>query len=160
MTNSDTATSYCLFRTEGMWFAIGALQIREVIACPRWAEVPRSHSMLAGLYHEGSEFLPVLQLPSSVDTSTIRSEERHRQMLVIEGPNGPWGFLVNQVVGIESFEFSHEQDAFVDDWCTAVMGTATWQKDIVRVLNADGLYRHAEGALKRNWAAEPIAAPN
>ena len=72
-------------------------------------------------------------------------------MLVLHGPNGDWALLIDQVHGIESLECSLDAEGYCDDWSTAVMGTSTLNEQIVRILNADGLYRLAEQMLKRDW---------
>lgn len=142
------AEKYCVFLTGGLWFALPATSIREVAGRPTLAMVPRSNSVLAGLCHEGSEFLPVLRLPSRASVPSHSSEQ---QMLVLHGPNGVWALVIDQVHGIESLECSHDAEGYCDDWSTAVMGTSTWNEHIVRVLNPDGLYRLAEQMLKRDW---------
>ena len=147
---------YCVFQIGGMWFAITATQIREVTPRPELARIPRASDVLAGLWHEGSEFLPVLRLPSRTSrkpSDVVSSGPAHElKTLVLHGPNGPWGLLIDEVHGIESLECSHDAEVYCDDWSTAVMGTSAWQGDVVRILSPDGLYRLAEQILKRTWA--------
>ncbi len=140
---------YCVFVTGGTWFAFPATSIREVAGRPTLAIVPRSNPVLAGLCHEGSEFLPVLRLPSRASHASHSSEQK---MLVLNGPNGAWALLIDQVHGIESLECSHDAEGYFDDWSTAVMGTSTLNDNFVRILNPDGLYRLAEQMLQRDWA--------
>ncbi len=153
--NAPTGEYYCVFLTGGVWFAIPAKVIREVAGRPTLATVPRSDPVLAGICHEGGEFIPVLRLPSRAGADLNRpSRESDEQMLVLYGPNGAWGLLIDQVHGIESLECLQDAEGYCDDWSTAVMGTSTLkdQKDqVVRILNPDGLYRLAEQMLKRDW---------
>ena len=152
--NAPASEQYCVFLVGGIWFALPATLIREVAAKPTIAAVPLSNSALAGLCHEGSEFLPVIRLPSRLSSNEPAQKpcSLERQMLVLNGPNGPWGLLIDQVHGIESLECSHDAEGYCDDWSTAVMGTSAWQDQIVRILHADGLYRLAEQMLKRDWS--------
>ncbi len=147
--DAPVAEKYCVFLTGGLWFALPATLIREVVGRPTLAIVPRSNPVLAGLCHEGSEFLPVLRLPSRASHASHSSEQK---MLVLNGPNGAWALLIDQVHGIESLECSHDAEGYFDDWSMAVMGTSTLNDNFVRILNPDGLYRFAEQMLKRDWA--------
>jgi len=147
--SAPEAEKYCVFLTGGIWFALSATMIREVAGRPTLAIVPRSNPVLAGLCHEGSEFLPVLRLPSRASQPSHASEQK---MLILHGPNGAWALLIDEVHGIESLECSHDTEGYFDDWSTAVMGTSTWNKQFVRILNPDGLYRLAEQMLQRDWA--------
>ena len=151
--HAPTGEAYCVFSVGGVVFALPATQIREVAARPTLATVPRANSALAGLCHEGSEFLPVLRLPSRTSDHLASSRDSsEQQMLVLHGPNGAWALLIDQVLGIESLECSYDAEGYCDDWSTAVMGTSTSNDQIVRILHPDGLYRLTEQTLKRDWA--------
>ena len=57
---------YCVFEVDSEFFAASATQIREITSKPDYAKAPCSSPILAGLWHEGSEFVPVLRIPFQI----------------------------------------------------------------------------------------------
>ena len=142
--------SFCVFQIGDALFALGAAHLREVALRPKLASIPNSHVALGGLWHEGSEFIPVLRMP----TQSSESDSSERHVMVVMGSQGAWGLLVDRVHGIEPLELSrNDADCVHDDWTMAQIGASRWNEQLVRILNADGLYRLIEEILKRTWAA-------
>ncbi len=136
---------YCVFEVDSEFFAASATQIREITSKPDYAKAPCSSPILAGLWHEGSEFVPVLRIPFQ-----IGEPQNETQLLVVHGQSGRWGLLVEQVHTIESIDCS--QGGPQDEWATALIGMSIWKGNSVRVLNLDGLYRLAEDRLQLEWS--------
>ena len=73
-----------------------------------------------------------------------------QQIVVVSSASGPWALLVDRVVGLLPLEVSLCSDVGASHgWSAAVMGSATHQKQIVQVLDANALFRLAEDALNR-----------
>ena len=144
---TPAADHFCVFEFATEFFAVSAKQIREIRSKPNFALVPGVAHVLAGLWHEGSEFVPVLRLPIS-HSATTPSES---QMAVIHGASGRWALLVDQVHNIEEIECS-QGGVGIDNAETFVMGMSTWKGHSVRVLSLDAIYRSAEASLRQDWA--------
>lgn len=143
-----TATDhYCVFDVAGEVFAASAMQIREITSKPDYAKVPGASLLFAGLWHEGSEFLPMLRLPFQSECHP----ERETQVLIVHGPHGRWCLLVDQVHTVATIECSHHGDASNTEWSSAMLGMSTWEGRSVRVLNLDGLYRLSEQLIESGW---------
>ena len=140
--------SYCVFSANGEWFAMPTVHVRDVVASPSPTTVPRSSPMLAGLSHTGSEFLPMLQLSAG---------DRNSQMLVLDGPQGHWGLLVESVASVQMLECSTECCGQQDEWSAVVIGSSTFRNRPVRVLDAGRLYGLAAEMLQTYWAVEGLA---
>lgn len=146
----SASNHYCIFQVAGDFFAAAATQIREITSKPGYATAPCSSSVLAGVWHEGSEFLPMLRLPFQANSDP--DNETH--VLVIHGPFGRWGLLVDHVHNIATIECSQGNEACNNEWSTALMGMSTWNGQSVRVLNLDGLYRLSEEMLEYDWTRQ------
>lgn len=136
---------FCIFEVGKEFFAAAAKQIREVTSKPSFAAVPGVAPVVAGLWHEGSEFVPVLRLPF------LRSENSHHesQILVVHGAAGRWALLVDQVHNIAAIEVSRGGGETGQP--SVVMGMSQWNGHSVRVVNLDALYRSAEEGLQQHW---------
>lgn len=141
-----TADQFCVFEVAQHYYAVSATQIREITAKPDFSKAPCSTLMLAGIWHEGSEFLPVLRMPFQSSIS-----EKESQVLVIHGQNGRWALLVDQVHNIVPLECSQGNQGESNEWNAALQGMATWKGRPVRVMNLDGLYRLIEAQLQDEW---------
>jgi chemotaxis signal transduction protein len=143
-------SSHCIFNSGEGWFALPTVNVRRVVGNPSVALIPRSHPILAGLCHAGSEFIPVLRLSKA-------NADANGQMLVVDGPNGRWGLLVEHIVSIELIECSSDTDGHQDEWSTAITGSSLFRNRIVRVLSSDELYLLAERTLRTDWSNAGIA---
>ena len=142
---------YCVFRRGIFWFALPALSVREVLLRPAITLVPNARALLTGLCHVRSEFLPVLNLGPLLggDAPLLTSEA---QMLVVESADGHWGLLVDQVAALTPLETSVAPEENSTPWFTAVLGWATYQDQLVRVLEPAVFYRMAESCFEEGWA--------
>lgn len=146
------ADKHCVFRCGGSWFSMPATAVREVAMAPDLVRVPGSHTVLAGLCHLRNEFVPILLLGGLLGESGGHRTAAQK-LLVISGSSGDWGLLIDEIVALESVETSLNPELRLQDGrYAAVMGTATYQNQVIRVLDAHSLYRRAEEALQICWS--------
>jgi chemotaxis signal transduction protein len=142
---------YCIVRKGNSWFAIPALSVREITSSDSAIPVPRSHPVLAGLCQLRNEFLPVLRLFDRTEQEPS-APKRDTPLLVITGLSGTWAFEVDEIAGLASLDVSVDADTRSSDgWLAAVMGSATYRDKVVRLLDANRLYRLAERELRGAW---------
>ena len=144
---------FCIFEVGENFFAAPASQVREITTIPKYAKVPCDIPVLAGLWHEGSEFLPVLRIPGQEV-----SPELETQVLIAHSPGGRWGLLVERVHNVEVIECSQTTAGALGEWSSALMGMSTWKGNSVRVLSLDGFYRMAEMQLSDAGIHSPAVA--
>jgi chemotaxis signal transduction protein len=150
---------HCVFRCGSSWFSVPATSVREISIAPELVRVPGSHDSLEGLGHLRSEFIPVISLGSLLDIERCETSDDHDRLLVFSG-NSPWSLLIDEAAALESLETIVTPEVRSDDaQLTAVIGTAMFRDQIVRVLNPNSLYRLAQQALEELWAEAPIRQP-
>jgi chemotaxis signal transduction protein len=144
------ASMHCVFRRGGSYFALPAASVREVAPRPPIASVPHSGPALIGLCHVRSEFLPVLSLQTLVaDCAAALPSEQ--QMLVVNGADGPWGLLVDQVVALDSVEASMPMETGTDDpFGGAIVGWGAYADQVVRVIHPQRFHQMAEQAIREH----------
>lgn len=154
MTTSSTQTGerYCVFRIGSVWFALPALKAREVSFRPNVVPISGCAAILAGLCHFRNEFLAVLSLRQLLPEASTGSS-REAQILVVNGDEGPWAILVDEVVALESLEaITASESSDGDDWSDVIVGWATFRDHSVRILEPEMLYQLAFEVLQRSWA--------
>lgn len=142
-------TAYCVFRIGSIWLALPAKVVREVMTKPRMVAIPRSHPVLSGMSNLRSEFVPVLNF------SSLFPEESQGQegfMLVIEEASGDWGLVVDEVTSLVSLEASNAPDEGREGWETTIVGWASYQEKIVRILDSIRFRELAAIALNPEYA--------
>ena len=152
-TLSDLSSSdkHCVFRCGTSWFSVPAVSVREISIAPGLVRVPDCHQSLAGLCHLRSEFVPVLSLGTLLGVDDTDISHSHDRLLLMGG-SSQWALLIAEAAALESLETIVTPEARMDDTkLTAVMGTAMYRDQIVRVLNPNSLYRLAQQALEDLW---------
>lgn len=132
--------THCVFRRAHSWFALPALSVREVLFRPEIVAVPFSGEMISGLCHLRSEFLAVVNLNGllSEDAAGYSTEQ---QVIVVNGPEGPWALLVDEVDGLAALETTAVSTGAERDNSSGLVGArAVRGSDIVQVLEPDRLY--------------------
>jgi chemotaxis signal transduction protein len=153
--SEQACEKYCVFQRGDSLFAILATSVREVGLRPKISSVPGSHEILAGLAHIRNEFLPFVRLNESAGYDQ-RGPSDEAQMVIVSGDNGPWGLLVDRVIGLLPLEVSLCSDMHgAQGWLAAVMGSATLDHRVVRVLDERALNRLATETLNHYWIDEP-----
>lgn len=141
---------YCLFNRATATFGMLASVVREVASRPPITIVPDADPSLAGICHIRNEFLPVLHLREFAAREQGRGTEQ--QIIVVSAASGPWALLVDRVIGLLPLEVSLCSDVGASHgWSAAVMGSATYQNQVVQVLDANAMLRLAEDVLNRHW---------
>ena len=78
-------------------------------------------------------------------------------MLVLDGPQGHWGLLVESVASVQLLECSTECCEQQDEWSAVVVGSSNFRDCAVRVLDAGRLYGLAAEMLQTHWSVEGLA---
>jgi hypothetical protein len=78
-------------------------------------------------------------------------------MLVLDGPQGHWGLLVESVASVQLLECSTECCEQQDEWSAVVVGLSNFRDCAVRVLDAGRLYGLAAEMLQTHWSVEGLA---
>lgn len=133
--------THCLFRVGTFWLALPADVIRKVMPRPGLVTVPGTADLIVGLCHVQGQFVPVLTLNSLFPDSAGTNEP---QLLLIDDVNGPWGLLADEVSALAALELSNVPDS-EGGWETVVMGWATHDQKVVRILDHVRLRELAAG---------------
>jgi chemotaxis signal transduction protein len=143
---------FCLFRSGTSWFAVPAACVQEVSFRPQVMPVPSAAAVLAGLCHFRNEFLAALSLRRLLpDVASATATES--QIIVLQGGDGPWALLVDEVAALETLDASSSLDSDNDgDWADVVTAWATFRDHSVRILDPDTFYRLAHKALHGSWS--------
>lgn len=155
-----SSDKHCVFRCGNSWYSVPAVAVREISVAPKLVRVPDSHRSLAGLCHLRSEFVPVLSLGTLLDGEGLETAHDHDRLLVLSG-SSVWALLIVEAAALESLETIVTPEARMDDVrISAVLGTAMYRDQIVRVLNPNNLYRLAQQALEECWRRpQPASQP-
>ncbi len=150
--NLDVAQKYCVFQSADSWFGFPCLNIRRVIPRPSITRMPFSDPVLRGLSHIQNEFVPVYSLRSLLNVE-YESNDCEQQLMVLSGPQNPWALLIDRSVGLAELETSWSALAQMgeDRWSKVVVGSATYQNHVLRVLDPDAIYRYAMTLLESYW---------
>lgn len=125
-------TAYCVFRRGAVWLALPAYALRRVISSQDLVAVPMSPPVLAGICHRQGEFLPVLTLDPVMN---LTSRQSQRLMLVIDDLDGNWGLLVDEVKALVRLDVSNPGAISNADASSIVTGWATFDEEVVRILD-------------------------
>jgi purine-binding chemotaxis protein CheW len=141
---------YCVVRRGASRFAVASLAVREVVPPDCFVSLPGSPTTVAGLCHQRNEFLVVLNLESLA--GDVPSSADRSQVLVLSGPHGPWGVLIDAVEALVTLDVSVDSEPKpMASWDGSVLGCATHNDHVVRVLDVNSLYRFAEQTLGGSW---------
>ena len=154
----DNSERFCVFRSGGIWFGIPALAVRSVAPRPEITPAPHSDPMLKGLCHIQNEFIAVVSLQALTQIQYETLPDAEQQLLTILGPQGPWGLLIDEAVSLAVLEtsistFSNHQDK----WSKVTVGSATFQNQVLQILDPTAIYTYASDLLDMYWqsASQP-----
>ena len=133
---TQTEDHHCIFEVAGEFFSTPAIQIREIVAKPRYSKVPCANTLIAGLWHEGSEFIPLIRLPFQ-DGFDPSSES---QVLVVNNATTAWGLLVDKVLTIAPIECSTATDDGDSEIRQVLKGKSIWEGRSLRVVDLSVIY--------------------
>lgn len=148
----DDRERHCVFCCDDQWYGIPALVVRTIVPCPELTSVPFSDPILVGVCQIQNEFLPVVSLRALTQIQYESVSNGEQQVMVLNGPAGPWGLLVDRAVALASLEmsissFSNQQDR----WAKAILGSATYQEHVLSVLDPAAVFEYARQLIDGYW---------
>ncbi len=148
----DNSERFCVFRSGEGWFGIPALAVRSIVPRPEITITPQSDPILKGLCHLQNEFFSVISLQALPQIQYDTSPESEQQLLIIHGPQGPWGLLIDQAIGLAALEtsisaISNRQD----DWSKVIVGSASFENQVLQILEPAALYHYTSNLLGMFW---------
>ena len=147
---ASLSDKHCIFRCGEASFSIPAMAVREIAPCPDIVTVPVSHAVLAGVGHVRNEFLPVVVLEPLVGDHACVSNASN-QLLVLTSALGSWAILIDEIIDIDVVETHVDASHRADDTLSPMLGTASYNGDVISVLDANGLHRVCQQALQKQW---------
>jgi chemotaxis signal transduction protein len=139
---------YCVFRNDLSWFAVPSLEVREVMNRPETVFIPGTPDLFIGLCHVRSEFIPVLNLKSVLAEP---SESNEKILIILDDPDGVWGFLADEVASLQDLDISDAPEAdCLEGHCT-VIGWATSGDVVIQILDSSRIRQLAEQELAVMW---------
>ncbi len=144
----ESNSKHCIFQVRDSLYAISVLDVREVTLAPPLVRVPSCPPTLAGLCHIRSEFVPVVLLAPLLGDSDARLPA---QLLVLNDPLGPWALMIDRAIAIDTIEMHVDAEHRDESHRSPVMGTATYQSEIIRVLDPQTLHQLVQQSRNRCW---------
>ena len=148
----DNSERHCVFRSGDGWYGISALAVRSIVPRPNLTRTPHSDPILKGLCHLQNEFFPVIGLQALTQIQYETSPDAEQQLLIINGPQGPWGLLIDQAVALAALETSISTlSSRNDKWSKVTVGSASYQSQVLQVLDPIAMYDYASSLLEMFW---------
>lgn len=146
----NSSEKYCVFRSGNERFCVPALALRNVGPRPALCRLPLTDDVLAGLAHEQREFFPVYSFSTARGVS--EEPQAEQQMLVLNSDAGPWGLLVDEVLGLESLELSlNAHRGQPGSWSSVSVGSTAHNDHFVTAIDAQNLSQHLQKRLDDTW---------
>lgn len=148
----DNSERFCVFRSRNCWFGVSAVAVRSIVPRPKLTHTPLSDPILQGMCHLQNEFIPVLSLQAITQIQYETTPGAEQQLLIMLGSQGSWGLLIDQAVALATLEtsistLSHRQDK----WSKVIIGSASFQNQVLQVLDASAMYHYMESLLDMFW---------
>ncbi len=148
----DHSERFCIFRSADNGFAIPALSIRKIVPRPDMISIPHCDPILKGLCHLHNEFVPAISLKALAQVQYESNANAEQQLLVMLGPQGSWGLLIDQTITLAPLETSistlSEQR---DRWAQVTVGSASHQHQVLQILDPSAIYQYASNLLNSYW---------
>lgn len=149
----ENSERHCVFCCDDQWYGVPALMVRTIVPCPEITPVPFSDPILIGVSQIQNEFVPIVSLRSLTEIQYEPSSAEAQQVMVLNGPAGPWGMLIDRAVALATLEisissYSNEQDR----WAKAILGTATFEQHVLSVLDPEAVFVYARGLVDGFWS--------
>ena len=148
----DNSERYCVFQCADRWYGVPALSVRSIVPLPTITTAPYCDPILAGIVHLQNEFLPVVNLKSLTEIQYDQNEATEQQLAVLLGPDGAWGLSIDRAETLASLEVAFTEIANEQDrWARAVLGSASYQNQILQILAPVALYEYASSLIGGFW---------
>ena len=149
---------YCVFQSGENGYGIPALSVLRVTERPQLTGMPQSDPVLRGVCHMQNEFLPVFSLIALSQIQYERSHIAEQQLLVLPGPNGNWGLLIDEALGLADLEISISTLSTQDDaWSKVVSGSATFKNQVLQIIDPAAVHDYANNLLNMFWQDQEVA---
>jgi chemotaxis signal transduction protein len=150
----------CVFRSGENWFGIGALAIHGIVPRPEIAELPHADASLKGVCHIQNEFIPVVSLRALSSIQYETSADAEQQLAILLSPQGMWGLLIDEATTLAELEISisnFSNDS--DPWSRVVIGSASWNDQVLQILDPVAIHRYASRLLEMFWESSDQIQP-
>lgn len=153
MSNSlQIAEKHCVFQSDDRWFGMTALAVRGIVPRPELTPSPLSDPIMKGIGHIQNEFLPVVSMRALTQIQYDTNPEFERQLMILQGPQGTWGLLIDQASALAELESSISTYSNQDDnWAKVTLGSASWQSEFLEILDPTALFEYAETLVNGFW---------
>ena len=98
--NEDALVELLTFTLGSEEFAFRIGEIHEIIRPQKVTMIPKTVSHLQGITSLRGKIIPVVDLKSLLSLNGNSAEETKQKILILKGPKGPIGALVDRVVGV------------------------------------------------------------
>lgn len=155
----DNSERHCVFCSDDQWFAVPAMVVRTIVPCPDLSPVPFSDPILVGVSQIQNEFIPIVSLRALTQIQYESAPSHEQQVMVFNGPAGPWGLLVDRAVALATLEMSiASYSGDQDRWARAVLGSASYQQHVLQVLDPDAVFEYAHQLIDGFWENSGLSA--
>jgi purine-binding chemotaxis protein CheW len=146
---------YLTFRLQGAWYAVEALQVREILQLPALTPVAEAPTYIMGVVNYRGHILPVMDLRMRLGQPP-QSYHIHDHVIVLEQEHRRLGMIVNEVQGVHEIavETTEARAAFA----TSHGGGSRFVRRLAKLDNTAIMILDHE--LLLNTAAEPQADIN
>lgn len=142
---------HCIFRCGDAWFSVPAVAVRQVVVTPDIVAIPHCHPALIGVGRVRGEFVPAVELLRLLEVSHAPAAVDHACLLVFEG-SCQWSLLISESIALEPIETIAAQAGRADQLHNAIIGTAIYRDQIVRVLNPSRLLALVQSSFESYWS--------
>jgi purine-binding chemotaxis protein CheW len=122
-------------------FAFRISHLEEILRMQRITKLPKVPDYVLGITSLRGKIIPVMDLKSRLSLAAEPSEKDHKgKILIVKGPRGPIGIVVDKVIGVVRIEksgilpppshFSEEELRFID-------GVAVVDRRFVSIVNME-----------------------
>ena len=150
--NFENSERFCVFQSGDNWFALPSLAIRSVVPERQITPMPHSDPLLRGIGYVQNEFIPIVSLRALMHVEYDAAIDAGRQVMILLGAHGPWGLSIDRASALVPLETSYSTYSNRDDnWSRVVVGSATYLKHVVQVLDPVAIYQYASRLLDMFW---------
>lgn len=97
--DNQGAVELLIFSLVGEMYAFRINDMQEIIKLPKMTKIPRTEHSLIGIISLRGKIIPILDLKKKLSLSG-GTENGKQKVLVLKGPMGPIGALVDKVIGV------------------------------------------------------------
>src|SRR5262249_47331611 len=127
----------CIFTVGAEPFAFDLRRVREVVVLDELTSVPAAPPQIVGVANLRGDVLPIVD-PGHLLGAAVRRTGRRRRALVVAGAGAHVGLLIDDVIGLETFDDVLEiGDATDQPYVACALGRLRRNEGLVTLLDAD-----------------------